>query len=102
MEDLKRLCEAVERLELSVEQLRREAIQGEYLTIPEAALFIGIKKEQMYELTAKKTFPLHKPGGKIALILKSDLKAWIEASRIPSAAEIERQTNSLLLKKRRA
>lgn len=55
------------------------------------------KIEQMYELNSKHTFPLFKPSGKLAYVKLDDLKAWIEAAKIPSAAEIDRQTNLMLL-----
>jgi|GEM_PF-1451139 len=99
---LKHIHEAVERVELSIKQFRREAVQSELLTIEEAADYLRISMEQMYTLTAKKTFTLYKPGGKLAYILREDLKAWVLAAKIPSAAEIDKSTNSLLLQRKAA
>lgn len=91
-----------ERLE-AIERSQADLFMvSEYLTLKEAAAYLGVKIDKVYELTAAHAFPTFKPGGKITYVKRSDLNNWIEAARIESAENIDRKTNSMLLKKHKA
>jgi len=92
--------EAIERSQADLFMV--SCLTKEYLTLKEAAAYLGVKIDKVYELTAAHAFPTFKPGGKITYVKRSDLNNWIEAARIESAENIDRKTNSMLLKKHKA
>jgi excisionase family DNA binding protein len=54
----------------------------EILTTDEAAVFLGIAKGTLYQLTHRKEIPYFKLGGKLNRFSKSELIEWMKRSRI--------------------
>ncbi|WP_217540485.1 helix-turn-helix domain-containing protein [Vibrio metschnikovii] len=60
----------------------------EYLTVDEAAAYVGAKRSYIYRLTHEKRVSFTKPGGNRVLIKRSDLQAWLEKNRVKSQDEL--------------
>lgn len=63
----------------------------DYLTLAEAADFLGLKKSYLYKLTSGRQIPFFKYGGRIVLFERAALEAW-KAERlqaVPTLAENE-------------
>ncbi|ENI8049709.1 helix-turn-helix domain-containing protein [Vibrio cholerae] len=60
----------------------------EYLTVNEAAAYVGAKRSYIYRLTHEKRVSFTKPGGNRVLIKRSDLQAWLEKNRVKSQDEL--------------
>ncbi len=61
----------------------------EYLTVQEAADFLGLSSSLIYKLTSKHEIPVYKPNGKTVFIRRDDLNRWIAKNKILSEEEIE-------------
>lgn len=61
----------------------------EFLTVDEAALFLGLSKSQIYKLTSARKIAAYKPNGKALYLKMSDLNEWIASGRLQSSREIE-------------
>lgn len=66
----------------------REPAPREYLTVDEAAEFLGAAKSYIYRLTHEKRIPYAKPSGGRVLIKRQDLLTWIASSRVRSDGEV--------------
>lgn len=53
-----------------------------YLSLIDAAKFIGVQKQTMYGYTSQGKIPYSKRGGKLIRFLKSDLVNWIEQNSL--------------------
>jgi excisionase family DNA binding protein len=58
-----------------------------FLTLSEAAIFLGISKSTLYKHTSAGEIPYNKPNGKIILFRREDLETWINRMRIPARTE---------------
>jgi excisionase family DNA binding protein len=58
------------------------------LNSDEASSYLGISVSTLYKHTSLGNIAHYKPNGKLMLFKMEDLKAWIEARRIPSNQEI--------------
>ena len=56
-----------------------------YLSLIDAAKFIGVQKQTMYGYTSRGKIPYTKCGGKLIRFLKSDLIAWVERNEMVRA-----------------
>lgn len=65
----------------------------EYLTIDEAARFLGISKSQVYKMTSTKAITVYKPTGKSIYIQRNELLKWITRNPILSNEEIDKKVN---------
>lgn len=65
----------------------------EYLTIDEAARFLGISKSQVYKMTSSKAVTVYKPTGKGIYIQRDELINWIKRNPILSNEEIDKKVN---------
>ena len=65
----------------------------EFIKIDEAAEYLGMKRDYLYYLVAKKALPYYKPSGKTLYFLKEELSAWIAAGRVATAAEVRQTAN---------
>lgn len=66
----------------------------EFIRIDEAAAFLGLTRESIYNLIAKKAIPHYKPNGKTLYFKKEELSAWIAAGRVATTAEINQTANN--------
>ena len=75
----------------------RAAVDGEtlaakdYLTLAEAAAFLGFKESYLYRLTSSRQIPFFKYGGRRVLFERSALETWRAArlQAVPTLADAE-------------
>ena len=61
----------------------------EYLTVQEAADYIGLSSSLIYKMTSKHYIPVYKPNGKTVFLRRDDLNRWISRNQILSQEELE-------------
>lgn len=61
----------------------------EFLTIDEAAAYLGFSKSRMYKMAEHKEITSYKPNGKNVYFARVDLDEWIRRGKVHSMAEIE-------------
>ena len=61
----------------------------EFITLAEAANFLGFKKSYLYKLTSTKQIPFYKNGGRVIVFDPVALKEWRDArlQYVPTQAE---------------
>ena len=59
-----------------------------YLSIDEAAQYLGIRKSTLYKHTSSGLIPYYKPNGKLITFNREDLDHWLLQTRIPSNVEL--------------
>ncbi|GHU97859.1 hypothetical protein FACS1894156_9210 [Bacteroidia bacterium] len=70
----------------------------EVLTIEEAALFMGLKKSQLYQLTHKKAVPHYKPEGKVVYFSRPEIETWLLRNRVSTAEELTEKAQAYCMK----
>ena len=82
----------------SIDEKIREGTD-EYLTLQQAAEYLGFKPSYMYKLTHRRLIPFYKPTKKKLFFKKSDLDNWISSNKKISTSEIKEISDSYLGKK---
>lgn len=72
----------------------------ETLTLCEAAVYTGLSKAMLYDMTHKNKITYYKPGGKTIYIEKSELDKWMRRGCIHSNDYLETQAANRLYKQR--
>lgn len=67
-----------------------------FLTLKEAADFIGLKPQTIYQLCWQRKIPFYKPGGGHLLFAREELEAWIKAGKVPTRDELEARATDIL------
>lgn len=70
-------------------------LHKEFLTMNDAADYLGLSKSQLYQLTSNKLIPYYKPGGKNIFFRIEDLNDYVKQNRIMPTSELYKQTNLL-------
>lgn len=68
----------------SADYLNRPAVpltEKPFLTLEEAALYIGISKSSMYKLTHGKEIPYTRPTGRKVFFDRNDLDTWLRSNK---------------------
>lgn len=63
------------------------------LSVDQAALYLGLPKSTLYQLTSKREIPFRKVGRRLTF-LKNELDTWLVAKRELTRSEIENQSSS--------
>jgi excisionase family DNA binding protein len=72
------------------ELLKKQTIQQkERLTLEEATEYLQLSKSCLYKMTSKREIPVYSPGGKKIYFKRTELDAWVFASRIAPTREFE-------------
>lgn len=66
-------------------------MEKKYLTVDEAAVYIGTTKNYLYKLTSNNKIPYYQPTGRKCLFKSEELDAWIEKGRVSTNDEIEQR-----------
>lgn len=72
--------------------------QKEFLTLEEAALYMGLKKNALYKLTHNKQIPHYKPNGKMCYFKRSDIDNWMMSNPVATAEQLADQANGYCMK----
>lgn len=70
---------------------KRSLLSKDVLTLEEAALYLGMKKSNLYKMTHRMEIPFYKPQGKMNYFERAELDAWMRRGRSMSRAEIDAQ-----------
>lgn len=68
---------------------RKMYMLKEYLTVQEAADFLGLSSSQIYKMTSKHEVPVYKPNGKTVFLRRDDLNRWMSKNKVLSEEEME-------------
>jgi len=79
----------------SIDEKIREGTD-EYLTLQQAAEYLGFKPSYMYKLTHRRLIPFYKPTNKKIYFRKSDLDNWITRNKKKSKGEIDQLATNYL------
>ena len=71
--------------------------QKEFLTLEEAASFLGCSKSAIQKACSKKVIPYYQPFAK-SLFKRTELIDWVEAHKIESMEEIKEKAKDYLKK----
>ncbi|MFI5251949.1 MAG: helix-turn-helix domain-containing protein [Bacteroidota bacterium] len=84
--------EAINSLKCELEALKKSIHlhQKKYLTVPEAAIYMGLSVSYIYKLSSSFELPSCKPHGKLVYFLKDDLDHFMSRNRRKSQDEMER------------
>jgi excisionase family DNA binding protein len=75
--------------------------QKETLTLGEASTYSGISKSYLYKLTSSGIIPHYKPHNKTIYFDRSELDSWLKRNRVKTVEEIERETSTSVLLRRK-
>jgi len=68
----------------------------EYVSVDEAAQFLGFKKSYLYKLVFQKALPYYKPLNGKLLFDRAELEALVRAGRVSSVAELSAKADNIL------
>jgi len=71
-------------------------ISGAFLTIPQAADFLGFKPSYLRKLCFLKQIPHFKPNGGHLLFDRAELEAYVRAGRVASNSELADRADAIL------
>lgn len=74
-----------------LEALREAAKVREFISLAEAAEYLGVTKTYLYGVCADRLLPCYKPSGKLIFFKRSELDAWITSNRVATAGELNGQ-----------
>jgi excisionase family DNA binding protein len=63
---------------------KQYTLQKEYLSLSEAAQFLGISESSLYKLTSSRSIPFYKPNGKLVVFSRKDLESWLTRNPKPA------------------
>ena len=86
-----------ETLQNILKELKAQASQTkEIFNADEAADFLSVEKSYLYKLTSRNAIPFYKPTAGKLYFKRSELIAWIEASRVDTVKDIHDSVTDLL------
>lgn len=71
-------------------------ITKEFIKPAEAAEFLGIKLNYLYKLTSAHAIPFYSPRGRVLLFKVSELREYIERSRVATDEEMKSKADNIL------
>jgi excisionase family DNA binding protein len=66
-----------------------------FLTVNDAAVFLGLKKSYLYQLVFHRAIPAYKPRGRL-LFDQGELEAYVRKGRIPTFDELSQKADSII------
>lgn len=69
------LSQKISRIENILEQ--QKVNSKELLTLPEAAIYLGVSKSYIYKLTSAQAIPFFRPANKLIYFKRSELDGWV-------------------------
>jgi len=85
------------------QQIEEQAINSKaFLTLPEAAKYLGFSDGYLYQLTSKCVIPHSKPNGKKLFFSRQELDNWVLSNKQQSRDEIRQSAEDFLVTGKRA
>lgn len=84
----------IESLKKAIE--KSTCLNKEYLTVEEAAFFLGISKSALYKKKGAGKINFYQPGGKMIYFKKSELIQWIKKGKVQSVDEVVSESSNYL------
>ncbi len=91
---LKARCAELERKINGIENVI--SLAKEYLTLEEAAVFLGCTRSLLYKMTHLHSIPFYKPSGKLVYFEKEELIKWIRQNKSLSEEEIAEEAKKVI------
>ena len=79
--------------------IQQKLVQKDFLTLNDAAVYIGISKSYLYKLTSTRKIPFYRPETKLIFFKRSELDAWILNNRNAPHEEVVPTQPKLLTNK---
>jgi excisionase family DNA binding protein len=79
-------------------QGQNPSTEGKFLTVPEAAQFLGLAIQTIYGLISRKQIPYMKRQKRV-YFSRAELTAWIESGRIKTRDEIAAESHPILIRR---
>ncbi|MGD9488760.1 MAG: helix-turn-helix domain-containing protein [Calditrichaceae bacterium] len=93
MADFTHISHTLEKLLSEIQELKTLTLKRDkpFMSVSEAADYIGIPKQSLYQLSSKKIIPFYKPSGRRIYFKVEDLNNYImnKSGRYKSNDEIE-------------
>jgi len=70
----------------------------EFLTVQEAADYLGLSSSLIYKMTSKHDISVYKPNGKTIFLRRDDINRWISRNKVMSQEELEEFTMAQMTK----
>lgn len=70
----------------------------EVLTLDEAALYMGLKKNALYKLTHNRQIPFSKPSGKMCFFKRTEIEEWMMSNPVATTEQLADQANSYCMR----
>jgi len=90
----------IDNIMLFLQSAKPDVKQSDLLTIQEAASFLNLSKNTLYNKANKNELPYMKKGKRL-YFSRAELMAYIKSGKISSIQEIQEQSNHFLSKKSR-
>ncbi|MEI8049342.1 MAG: helix-turn-helix domain-containing protein [Bacteroidota bacterium] len=78
--------------------VQNSSAEGKFLTVPEAAEFLGLATQTVYGLIHRKQIPCMKRQKRV-YFSKQELTEWIQSGRMKTRDEIAAQSHPVLIKR---
>ena len=79
-EYLETLTRRLENLEIELSVLKKPDLIEPSIDIKEAAVFLGMKRQTLYQKVCNRKLPFHK-SGRLLRFYKSELDAWLKGNQ---------------------
>ncbi len=93
MEDFIHISQALEQINSQIQELKTLTLKRDkpFMSVNEAADYIGVPKQSLYQITSKKIIPFYRPSGRRIYFKIDDLNEYIlnKSGRYKSDDEIE-------------
>ncbi|MBN2011944.1 helix-turn-helix domain-containing protein [candidate division KSB1 bacterium] len=87
----------MESFEKRLENLLRERIVPEILTLPEAAKYLSLSKSTIYKMTHYRKIPFSKPQGKKIYFSRTELDKWMLSNPVKTQADIDQEAENFIV-----
>ena len=69
------------------------------LTSDEAALYLGVSRGYLYQLTMKRKIPFYKsPNGRMCYFNRHEIEQWMQSSRVSTLEEIDQKAQEYCIR----
>ena len=70
-----------------------------FLSLTEAAAFVGLSKSCFYQMTKNRQVPHYKPNGGKVFFDPAELEAWVKSFRVSTKEELQQKAQAYCMQK---